>query len=187
MKALDALRIYWPAAAIPAVVVAATIGGRCGGCVGGAGRLVGHPVPRFSAPLVAGPGAAESDHFDPGRQTGRVLVLDFWASWCPPCRDSVPVLNRLAERFANAPVTFMGINVDTDARIAASAHASLGMRYGTVHDAGGSIQSDFRILSLPTLVLVDTRGVVRDVQSGVPDEAELAGRITELLRAAGTP
>ena len=137
----------------------------------------------FAADIAAGPGAAEGDRIAIESLRGRVVVLDFWASWCAPCRQSVPILNRVANSYHEEDIAFVGINTETDLDRGAvrTAYADLGPVFPTVHDRDGAIATVYGIQSLPTLVILDRAGDVAEVHVGVPDEAWLNRRISGLL------
>ena len=146
---------------------------------GDASPLVGQPAPDFSADLVAGEGAG--DRVSISSLRGEVVMLDFWASWCPPCRESIPILGRVAA--AHPALRAYAVNVEADQspeRVVAASRA-LHVMIPTLHDRSYQAQSAFGVEALPTLVLIDRDGVVRHVETGVPDEAELERWITELL------
>ena len=142
--------------------------------------LVGEPAPGFARDVVGGAGAAEQDRIDLEGLRGHVVVLDFWASWCPPCRASVPALESFAT--AHPEITVVGVNVEPDrsAAFVRNAHAQLGARYPTIHDADGTLGQVYRVASLPTLLVVGPDGTILDSHIGVVDrewlEAHAAAR-----------
>ncbi|MDH5490426.1 MAG: TlpA family protein disulfide reductase [Myxococcales bacterium] len=150
---------------------------------GGEHALIGKPAPSIVAELVAGPGSAEGDRISLEAEAGRVVVLDFWASWCPPCRASIPTLNRVREHFAEAPVAFYGINVEPELGIARirDAHRSFGAVFPSIVDTTRGLQAVYRVQSLPTLFIVDSSGVVRHAHVGVPDQDWLTQAIRDLV------
>ena len=145
--------------------------------------LEGRSAPDFSLPIVAGEGADERDLAHLSALRGQVVVLDFWATWCGPCRTSVPILSRVAARFRNRGVVFLGVDVgepqlpDIALR---QMHARLGSAFPTVADRLGEVQAAYLVDTLPTLVVVDRSGVVRSVEFGVPDEDTLARTLSGL-------
>lgn len=144
--------------------------------------LIGGAAPPLDLPLVAGPGAAEGDRISLAGLSGRVVLLDFWASWCGPCRQSIPALNQVHERYGSR-VELLGVNVEGGlprARIA-SAHRDFGARFRSLLDAEGAAQAAYHVSSIPTLVLIDQRGMVRWVHTGVPDPEDVADRLDSLL------
>ena len=143
--------------------------------------LIGQPAPTFEAPIVAGDGEGDRVALEPLR--GRAVMLDFWASWCPPCRASIPIVTRVAERHAADGLVTLGVNVERERSpvFVQRAHAALHAGFPSLHDTTG-MQFDYGIQSLPTLILIDRRGVVRLFEVGVPDEEALDAHIREILR-----
>ncbi len=167
--------------AIGAVVVGALAGPNW---MGSSSALVGEPVPSLSADIVAGDGASSRDRVDLDALRGRVVLLDFWASWCPPCRASIPILNRVLRE--HPEVVGIGVNVEpnlTPMRVA-RAHALFRAEFPSVQDVDGDLQRRFGVDGYPTLIVVDRQGIVREVESGVPDEDWLEERVTALEREA---
>src|SRR5690606_34936939 len=73
--------------------------------------LLGAPAPPLDLPVIAGDGAAQRDRVSLAALRGKPVLLDFWASWCGPCRRSIPALNEVHERYGRQ-VAFWGINVE---------------------------------------------------------------------------
>jgi cytochrome c biogenesis protein CcmG, thiol:disulfide interchange protein DsbE len=146
--------------------------------------MVGQPAPEFSAPLVAGDGAREGDRIRLADLRGKPVVLDFWASWCGPCRRSIPSLNDIHLRQRSSGVHIIGVNVDSGmpARQISALARSFGATFPSVTDETGSIQRAYQVQSLPTTVVIDAQGVVRHLHVGVPDEEGLEREIRSLLQ-----
>lgn len=178
-------RALMRAAGIGALVFVAVMAFGAPRWMGGDGEsspLVGQTAPDFSAEIVAGDG--RGDRVTLSALRGHVVMLDFWASWCPPCRESIPILGRVAARHASAGLLSFAVNVESDQspeRVIA-AHRALDIMVPTLLDREYEAQSAFAVQALPTLVLVDREGVVRHLHTGVPDEAGLDRWIEELLR-----
>jgi len=114
---------------------------------------------------------------------GRVVVLEFWASWCVACRALMPTLNDWHDRFSAQGVTVIGVTVDgvTDA----SMHAgTLGMKYNVISDPDAKITRDYRAMALPTVFVIDKQGRVRDVAVGFqpPKMVEMKLLLERLLK-----
>lgn len=167
--------------AIGAIVVGAIAGPNW---MGSSSRMVGEPVPTLAAEIVAGEGAEAHDRIDLEALRGRVVLLDFWASWCPPCRASIPILNRVLQRHPD--VVALGVNAEPNLSPAgvARAHALFRADFPSLQDRDWDLQRRFAIEALPTLFLVDRGGIVREVHTGVPSEGWLDERLTELEAAA---
>ena len=147
-------------------------------------ELVGRPAPDFELALVAGEGASDGERVALEALRGKVVLLDFWASWCNPCRRSIPILNEVHSRYGSR-IEMLGVNVDQGLSRAqiVSAHADFAARFPTLGDDRLSTQGAYLVTSIPTLVLIDRQGVVRWVDRGVPDADEVSERIEHLLAA----
>lgn len=137
-------------------------------------------APPTVAEVVAGEGVG--DRVDLARLRGRVVVLDFWASWCAPCRRSIPIVNDLSRDLTHRGVSFYGVNTEpVPASRVADFHRELGARFPSLHDPDGALQTRYGVEALPTLVVVDTEGRIRHVETGVPDPEALRATLTALL------
>lgn len=143
-------------------------------------HLVGAPAPAWTnvTPLSGAPLSLAS-------LRGKVVILDFWASWCGPCRAIAPRLSALKDRLGAQGLVIVGITTDPaeQAAVFAERHA---MRYPVVVDKDGDTSRTYNVTALPTLIIVDKQGVVRDVVVGFgPDELEVSVR--KLLAEPGVP
>ncbi|MGB5739110.1 MAG: TlpA disulfide reductase family protein [Woeseia sp.] len=91
---------------------------------------------------------------------GQVVVVDFWASWCVPCRRSFPWLNEMQKKYAADGLVIVGVNEDNDQREAAAFLAEVPADFRIVPDPDGQIASQFDLLAMPTSFLIDRDGVV---------------------------
>jgi thiol-disulfide isomerase/thioredoxin len=122
--------------------------------------LVGAPAPAWVnvAPLAGAPSSLAA-------LRGRVVVVDFWASWCGPCRMLAPRLSTLKNRFGAQGLSVVGVTTD-DAEQAALFAERHRMTYPSVVDKDGDTNKSWGIVGLPTVVVVDKKGVVREVFVG---------------------
>lgn len=103
---------------------------------------------------------------------GKVVVIDFWASWCAICRQALPALDAIGQRFAGAPVVVVGINVDK-ARAAADRFLSTYLpspRLLFLYDPEAEMLSRFGAEGMPAVYVVDPNGIVRFAESGYAPE-----------------
>ena len=92
--------------------------------------------------------------------TGQVVVLNFWASWCPPCRQEMPSFQAIAEEFADQGVVFFGVAV-SDTEADASGFAEMvGVTYPLALDRTGNVTRAYSVRQMPTTFVIDRRGVV---------------------------
>ncbi len=139
------------------------------------------PAPEFVEVVRAGEG--RGDRVALSRLRGRVVVLDFWAHWCGPCRESTPILNQIRANLADEPVSFFGVNVEEELapRRVVLEHARLGAAFPTFHDQDKSMVTAYEANRLPTLVVIDREGIIRFKDSGVPDVRGFEALIRRLL------
>jgi thiol-disulfide isomerase/thioredoxin len=97
----------------------------------------------------------------------RVAVIDFWATWCEPCREQLPFLERLAEKYRGAGVQVYGVSFDEDRAAVEEFLARTPVKFPILWDQGGTALADpLQVTRLPTTILVDAAGVVRGVHLG---------------------
>lgn len=113
---------------------------------------------------------------------GRVLVLDFFASWCAPCRVLAPKLGSLQSRYGAQGLAVLGVSTEDAEEVALFARQT-GMRYAVGADRRGETTRAYGVASLPTVVIIDRRGVVRDVSIGydLSEEARIESLVQKLL------
>lgn len=113
---------------------------------------------------------------------GKPVVLDFWATWCGPCAVQAPIFDRVARRYRDKGVTFIGVNVGEDAEIASAYAKRKNLSYLIAVDGDGlDASSAFGVTTLPTVVVIDKDGKVVEQLSRVVYEDELAGMIDRAL------
>jgi len=140
-------------------------------------HLVGAPAPAWTNVTV--PSGAPASM---AALRGRVVLLDFWATWCGPCRLIAPRLSALKDRLGAQGLSVVGITTDEPEAAALFAERHH-MRYPSIVDTAGETSRAYAIAGLPTLVLVDKRGTVRDVTVGFDPsgEAKLEAAVKKLL------
>jgi thiol-disulfide isomerase/thioredoxin len=147
-------------------------------------RLRGKEAPDFTLAIVANGNAANplagTEKMHLAETRGKPVVLDFWASWCGPCKKEAPILQRLSEKYAGR-VTFAAVNTSDDLDGAIGGSKSFGIRFPVVYDADKSVAQRFAVQSLPTLIVIGKDGKIHAVRIGTTDEKELAGLIDETL------
>jgi thiol-disulfide isomerase/thioredoxin len=135
---------------------------------------VGEAPPGLGASAVA----MGSDPVDLSALRGRVVILDFWASWCGPCRQMMPVLNQMSERYRAQGLTVLGLT-DESVDVARTVGMRLNIRY-TLASNALALRS-YAVQSLPTMVVVDRGGNVREVTIGTEAPQALTRTIERLL------
>ncbi len=117
-----------------------------------------------------------------GALRGKVVVLEFWAPWCMVCRVLTPTMNDWNRRYGAQGVAVMGVTM-TPVQQAAMAASQIGMTYPVASDESGQVTEAYRATALPTVFVIDRRGIVRDVLVGysTPRLHELEGEVDQLV------
>ncbi len=120
---------------------------------------------------------------------GKVTLLDFWGTWCPPCRESVPMLKGLEKRYGAKAFQLVSISSDEDENAWKKFVQAQQMEWTEYLDSNGEIQQAFKIDAFPTFIVVDKDGVIRFRQSGVGPEtqADLEDAINHALKRDSDP
>ena len=140
--------------------------------------LEGEQAPDFTLPVM---GHDQSERMRLSDQRGKVVVLDFWASWCSPCQHGVPLFNKAAQKFGDK-VLVLGINSEQhDDIVIATVGSNWGIKYSTVRDQALEAQLAYQVQVFPTVVVIDREGIVRKVYPGEPTEAALFDQIAKHL------
>ncbi len=136
------------------------------------------PAPDFTLPSTLGTNVRLQE------QRGQVVMINFWATWCAPCRREMPHLNRLYAKYRPAGFVLLGVNVDEDRANAQGLASKLGVQFPVLFDASKKVSRLYQLDSMPSTVLIDRDGRVRYVHLGYKDGFEDAyeQQIAELLR-----
>lgn len=97
---------------------------------------------------------------------GKILLVDFWASWCGPCRLAVPELNKIHQEYSAKGVVLVGISVDDRAEDMQKFLSRQPIDFNVVRDAKKSLAAHMRLPAMPTTYLVDRNGKIRFIHSG---------------------
>ncbi|MEQ8659741.1 MAG: TlpA disulfide reductase family protein [Gammaproteobacteria bacterium] len=124
---------------------------------------VAEPAPACLAGLEAAPAAGFAAY------AGRVLMVDFWASWCPPCRRAMPWLNTLYAELREDGLTVLAINVDEERDAAREFLDRVPVDYPVVFDPAGNCPARFALEAMPSTYFLDRAGRIRYVHQGFRD------------------
>ncbi len=143
-------------------------------------KLVGKPAPAFAGEDLDGKPLSLADF------RGRVVVLDFWATWCGPCVQAMPHLQKVAEKYADKPVTVIGVNRDSQGaeKKIRNLLEEKKTTFRQLMDPEGDVAEKYEVTGIPQTVLIDTQGVVQDVRIGFTSgiEEDLSAGIEKLLK-----
>jgi thiol-disulfide isomerase/thioredoxin len=137
---------------------------------------VGDPAPEIAAARADGTPVQLSS------LRGKAVYLDFWASWCGPCRLSFPWMSAMQEKYGTAGLAIVAVNVDKKRADAERFLAQFPPRFAIVYDEPGATPLAYQVKKMPTSVLIDATGRVVSVHSGFTNE--MRGELEAKLRAA---
>jgi DsbE subfamily thiol:disulfide oxidoreductase len=115
---------------------------------------------------------------------GYVVVLNFWASWCAPCRLEAPGLRRVSERYRDRGVRFLGVDYRDDDAAGRAFVDEFRLRYPSVTDPSGSLAYDYELIGFPTTFIIDPAGTIRYRFVGYLDEDVLEKALNDVLSRA---
>jgi len=140
----------------------------------------GQKAPDFKVPSLDG-----GKSLSLAAYRGKVVYLDFWASWCPPCLTSLPLLEELRKEFPSDQFQILAVNVDQDFEKARKFLERTGVGYPSASDPKGRLPELFGVETMPTSFLIDRGGVIRYVHNGFRkgDVGPLRERIAQLVAA----
>jgi peroxiredoxin len=141
-----------------------------------ADALVGQPAPDFALRSLEGDNVRLSEH------TGEVVLINFWATWCGPCRQEMPQLDQIYGKYRRAGLVLFSVNLDEADNLAAAKEMAqtLKVSYPVLFDARKDVARAYQAGTMPLTVLIDREGVVRYVSEGYKAGYEV--RYTDKLR-----
>lgn len=92
---------------------------------------------------------------------GKVLLINFWATWCAPCREEMPALDRLQHKMKDKGLSVIGISIDSDKALVSEFIAKTKSSFTVLHDPDMTCHDEYKVFSYPTTFLVDRQGVIR--------------------------
>jgi len=153
-------------------------------------RMIANPI-RGRAPFA--PDFAFQSHDNQNISNaslrGKVTLIDFWGTWCPPCRESLPILKELRKKYNGKAFQLISINSDDDEDVWKTFIQSQHMDWTEYLDSSGTLQEAFKIDSLPTYIVLDKDGVIRFRQSGLSPatQGDLEEAINKALKRSSDP
>ncbi|MEH6556386.1 MAG: TlpA disulfide reductase family protein [Oceanicoccus sp.] len=136
------------------------------------------PAPDFILKSTSGENLRLSE------QRGQVVLINFWASWCGPCRQEMPLLDELQQKYSKLGFTVFGVNVDKDPAKADKILKDIPVSFPVLYDSDGNVSKLFDVSAMPTTVIVDRDGNMRYLHKGFKPgyEDKYAANIKALIR-----
>lgn len=142
---------------------------------------VGNPAPDFSMTLLNGGEFRLEDH------AGSPIVINFWASWCPPCRDESPGFERVWRKYRDSGVQFVGVDIQDTQEDAARYVEEFGLTFPNGHDPDGKITVEYGVIGLPVTFFVGVNGIVEGRWVGAVPEDKLEDWTRALIERSVPP
>jgi len=136
-------------------------------------------APAFELPSLNGQGTVSLASY-----RGKIVVLNFWASWCAPCWQEAPGLQAVWERYRSRGVQFLGVNERDDHASAGSFVEENGLTFPSASDPSGELAGSYGIIAMPTTFVIDSTGQLAYRLIGYADERALRAILDEMLGAA---
>ena len=139
---------------------------------------VSDEAPDFTLKTLEGPNLRLEEY------RGQVVLLNFWASWCGPCRQEMPILDRLHQRYEDAGFAVLGVNVEGETAPAQKIVDKTDITFPVLIDEGQSVSELYDLEAMPSTVVIDRDGVVRYYHRGYKpgDEAKYVEVVKTLIR-----
>ncbi len=140
---------------------------------------LGQPAPAFALPLRGGSAPMSLEQL-----RGQVVMVNFWASWCGPCREEFPLLDQIYRKYKSAGFTLLGVNVEPDTKDAEGFIAGTPVSFPILFDGDSTVSKLYRVDGMPSTALIDRHGVLRWVHRGFKpgDGDEYLSQVRTLLR-----
>ena len=136
------------------------------------------PAPDFTLKSLSGKNLKLSEH------TGDVVMLNFWASWCGPCRKEMPLMNDLYNKYEKLGFVILGVNVEQELQLAKSFLSDTPVDFPILFDSSNKVSKAYDVIAMPTTVMIDRNGKVRYIHKGYKagDEKKYKKMVKKLIR-----
>lgn len=171
-KKYQQLAITWAKKAITAILVSSFL------LLPVQALEIGGKAPDFTLKTLQG------ENLNLNEQRGKIIVINFWASWCPPCRKEMPVLQKFYDKYQALGVSVWAVNVEQENQAGHNFLKGLDLTFPIFFDQSNSISKTYQVKAMPSTVIVDRDGIVRYIFRGYKDgyEKKYAKAIKKLIR-----
>ncbi len=136
---------------------------------------LGSPAPDFALPSLDGPSVRLADF------KGRPVLINFWATWCVPCREEMPLMQEVYEQYRERGLVILAINMEEDAQTVRRWVDQGGFTFTFVLDSEGEQVKRYNVTAAPTSYFVGRDGVIRDLKLGALTRSDMQGKVEKLL------
>jgi cytochrome c biogenesis protein CcmG, thiol:disulfide interchange protein DsbE len=143
-----------------------------------AAPLPGHPAPDFALDTPDGRRLALSE------LRGQVVLVNVWATWCPPCRAEMPAIQAAYEQYRDQGFAVLAVNMREQPEDVRAFMAERGLTFETPLDSDGLVSAAYQARVVPSSYFIDRRGVIRTVYRGPIPHSAIAGTVEQLLAEA---
>jgi len=135
-------------------------------------------------PLVSGTTSRAEEAFDLGEFRGKVVLLDFWASWCVPCRRSFPWMNQMQQKYGESGLLIVGVNMDSEPAAAQAFLDDYPANFRIINDPDGDLAREYDVIAMPSSYIIGRDGdlVARHLGFKVKKQDEYEAVLVETLR-----
>ena len=143
-----------------------------------AGSSPAAPAPAFTLASRAGQDVSLEQY------KGQVVMLNFWASWCGPCRQEMPLLEGIYKKYNKMGFTLIGVNVEPDSKAAEGFLKATPVSFPVIYDKDSTVSKAYDVSGMPSTVIIDRKGNIRVLHRGYKpgDENEYLDSIRNLVR-----
>ncbi len=138
------------------------------------GPKIGSPAPNFALQDLDG------NMVNLEETLGKVVLLNFWATWCGPCRVEMPLFERTYTEFKDEDFVVLAVDFDEPLEAVRVFQEELNLNFPILLDPGGEVQRAYRVLGYPTSVLINREGMIHAIHVGIMSEAQLDDYLGEL-------
>jgi len=140
--------------------------------------LIDQAAPDFTLKSAQGNNIKLSEH------RGEVVLINFWASWCGPCRQEMPLLDELHSKYEPLGFTMLGVNVEEDSSVAQLMLSELNVNFPILFDTENSVSESYAVDAMPTTIIIDRDGKVQYIHRGYKpgDEHKYQDAIRRIIR-----